>query len=142
MSKILDDAREKIGGELLAMGMFYKTNEAIMRNHLVAGIELKERTNRILAISGTTDIECSECKGQKWVWENHGSEGYQQDECSTCHGNGIIKHKWEMGVHLENGELPEIAEWAYGKAAKLDAEVIQEDMIKAGYVQEVRQAVE
>ena len=79
--------------------------------------------DQILALSGTTDIECPECGGQ--------SKSYPYT-CYTCNGDGVIKHKWKVSVTLENGELPDIG---YGLIPAVTAKAYRD----AGYVQEVRE---
>ena len=44
------------------------------------------KADQILSIPITRP--CRECGGEKWIWVNHGSEGYQQDVCPTC-TNGL-----------------------------------------------------
>ncbi len=98
MRSILDDAREKIADEikswpLLALkgGSPYYTLKA----------------TQILAISGTTDIECpaNGCvKGQYMMHDKHYT-------CRLCLGMGTIQSKWKVSVTLENGELPELGDY-------------------------------
>ena len=86
-SSILDDAREEIRWILMRLEGGVKT--------------LDEAIDDTLAIEGTTDIECPECEGES-----------RQDDisvCRTCNNLSVIKHEWEMGVHLKNGELPDLA---------------------------------
>ena len=101
-SKILDDAREKIA----EIGLEHRRIvNALSRDEGMSLVERRENiviekehfADQILALSGTTDIECDD--------ECHIGEATYPD-CRTCHGTGVIKHKWEMGVHLKNGELP------------------------------------
>ncbi len=89
-SNILDDAREKISQIIREYGSLEITC-----------------ADKILALSGTTEIECPECKGSKKL-DRHFDHHYS-NRCPKCNGHGVIKHKWEIGVHLENGELPDLA---------------------------------
>ena len=52
--------------------------------------------------------------------------------CPDCKGAGVIKHPWEMGVHLKNGELPEVKE-----DYPFEREETQLDMLNARYRQVV-----
>ena len=59
--------------------------------------------DRILATSGTTDIECENCEG----WEKIDKGVTTVHICPRCQSEGVIKHRWKVSVTLENGELPE-----------------------------------
>ena len=104
MNTELDDAREKIAEHLYAQTnsgyspAFHKGFSSCMQ------LEFGGRADQILALSGTTDIECPECKGKgiPRMWHGHHVE---TKHCPKC-DNGVIKHKWKVSVTLENGELP------------------------------------
>ncbi|KKL13442.1 hypothetical protein LCGC14_2525710, partial [marine sediment metagenome] len=65
------------------------------------------RANQILALSGTTDIECPDCEGYRSTFSEFSSESCM--DCTTCGNTGVIKHPWKVSVVLENGELPLIS---------------------------------
>ncbi len=118
MSGILDDAREKIAKELYLQSFNREAVDGIAAlwegMHGYWQNKYLEKANQILAISGTTDIECPDCRGSGKAVA-HGLKGsrsrtYKPDACPKC-DNGVIKHEWEMGVHLKNGELPSV-KWA------------------------------
>ena len=72
-----------------------KEVELKISNYLIL-FEGKELTRRqtialITHIPLSGGKVCDECNGEKWVWVNHGSDGYSQDACSTCNGTG-----WEI----------------------------------------------
>ena len=104
--------------------------------------------DKILALSGTTDIECLECEGNKGTDDI--SPSYYDQACPKCNGTGVIPYKWKVSVVLENGELPEspyrvVPEGGFSLSHKDKVSAYlhsQEDMKDAGYVQEVRQVVE
>ena len=92
-SKIHDEAREKIK-DMVHFGGFQMENRK------------KSIGELILALSGTTDIMCPECKGgQNWATKTLANRSIIV-ECSKCNSTGVIKHKWKIAVVLENGELP------------------------------------
>ncbi len=109
-SKILDDAREKIALEYLAkeyglpidaIKLCIKENK-IQENHITDAYKL---VDQILNLSGTTDIECPDCKGEgSWVEKDDACNAVG-DPCDKCNGTGVIKHPWKVSVVLENGEL-------------------------------------
>ena len=83
-SKILGDVREKIAEKLFSSRGLYRSI-----------------ADEILAISGTTGIECKKCNG-----EGHDPD-IREFICHQCSGTGVIKHPWKVSGVLENGELPE-----------------------------------
>ncbi len=96
-SKIVHDAREKIFKILFPHATFKRQSD-------------HEMIDQILALSGTTDIECPECKGKRFslIVDNGPSV-----PCDRCFGTGKGgEYKWKVSVVLENGELPkdELAE--------------------------------
>ena len=93
------------------------------------------RADQILALSGTTDIECPECKGSGGYFPKDRVKQPTNVDCPKCKGKGFFKHEWKIAVVLENGELPPVQ--PYHKARST-----QQDMLDAGYVQGVRQVVE
>lgn len=50
----------------------------------------------LLAIYCQTAGVCPECDGEKWIWVNHGSDGYSQDDCPTCKGAGKAPQDKEL----------------------------------------------
>jgi len=54
---------------------------------------------------------CPECEGQKWIWVNHGSNGYQQDECPTCGGIGEVNSIYKQ---YHRKQIAELADWEPG----------------------------
>ncbi len=65
--------------------------------------------DQILAISGTTDIRCPECKGRGEIFHRGVIDTLKAwSRCTPCNGTGSIPYKWKVSVVLENGELPEI----------------------------------
>ena len=101
--KILDDAREK-----LARNIQYTLYGA----DIIIGDDVsREIAGQILALSGTTDLECPECKGKGYgsiTWGNlEHTKVLGKSGCPRCGRTGVIKHKWKVSVVLENGELPE-----------------------------------
>ncbi len=122
--KILDDAREKIalvylakeyGLSVDAIKQCIKDNK-IRENHIT---EAHKLADQILALSGTTDIECPD-------------EATGDPDFATK-----TRYKWKVGVHLENGKLPEVKE-----DYPFEREETQLDMLNEGWVKEVRQVVE
>ncbi|KKL84051.1 hypothetical protein LCGC14_1968560 [marine sediment metagenome] len=98
-SKIIDDAREKIARKLCEQ-----------RRAIYKGFEQHwlDKADQILALSGTTDIECPECHGMKGFVDTGKSLGGSLpgwSDCSKCNGAGVIKYQWKVSVVLENGEL-------------------------------------
>ena len=106
-------------------------------------------------ISGTTDIECPECEGNgcpnKVTYSIHLGYAIDGHSCPKCGNTGVIKYPWKVSVVLENGELPkdELAELVLRQTEAIGFEEAphpyyksQQDMVDAGYVQEVRQVVE
>ena len=109
--KVIDDAREKIAQKLASMDNWRFDDLKEHSTSFNEGAPTKDhyirRANEVLAISGTTDIECPECGGEA-VFENINTGGFVSGIiCSKCNGTGVIKEPWEMGVHLKNGKLPE-----------------------------------
>ncbi len=125
-SNILDDAREKIALEISHYANFHSPSDEDY-------IPPKVFASQILAISGTTDIECPEC-----------DNGYVRDRskrlsfvpCPKCQGYGAIKHKWKVSVVLENGELPEV-DSCLEEVGRLIAVTAQSGMKDAKYKQVV-----
>ncbi len=126
-SNILDDAREKIKlefrpfhpscmmcgleGECFANDEKLGNKKGEYRRNPLLCVASQKDADQILAISGTTDIECPECmKG--FIIEPDGVTGdpdfASKTPCPKC-DNGVIKHKWKVSVTLENGELPDLA---------------------------------
>ena len=95
-SKILDDAREKIAS-------FFRI--AREEGALRKWADGKSDADEILAISGTTDIECPKCGGDGIFMERCGDSSYNSKSCDKC-DNGVIKYPWNVSVVLDNGELP------------------------------------
>ncbi len=112
-SSILDDARETLAKELHELHkhqckrMFEWDMADTSWEDLDGETRLRYRTvaRHALTLSGTTDIECSECVGYKSTFTQFSSDSYM--DCPKC-DNGVIKHKWKVSVTLENGELPDI----------------------------------
>ena len=115
MSSILDDAQEKIA-ELFRIAR----EEGAIRKWVDGMLDAKEALN----LSGTTDIMCDECDGG---WHEF------TKPCPKCQGEKSIKHKWKIAVVLEHGELPI-------KNPMCSEAVYIQDILHAGYVEEVRQA--
>ncbi len=140
--KVIDDAREKIAQKLASMDNWRFDDLKEHSTSFNEGAPTKDhyirRANEVLAISGTTDIECPECGGEA-VFENINTGGFVSGIiCSKCNGTGVIKEPWEMGVHLKNGELPDkISHAGHGVTTLELCEFIQQDMLDAGYVQKV-----
>ena len=92
-SKVIDDAREKIAKELYYLDRspeIHAWQTSMMQERYYI------RADKILALSGTTDIECPECEGSKKVWD---SLSHHMDyPRPKCNGTGIIKHPWEVKV--------------------------------------------
>ncbi len=129
-SKILHDAREKIG---LVIDKWYGSVLSTESKY-----EHFSAEHEILALSGTTDIECPECKGSGYGERVYVSRSrYEYRPCPNC-DNGVIKHKWKVSVTLENGELPENIYKNHDWAEALHVyHATQQDMLNAGYVQKV-----
>ncbi len=141
-SNILDDVREKIARQFhstyaVAVKLSDKSWDVLQDS--VKSWFLHE-ADEILALSGTTDIECPDCHGDgdQWVY----------GECETCNGTGKKKHPWKFAVVLENGELPkdELAELVIRQTEIVGMEGARhpyyqalQDMRDAGYVQEVKE---
>lgn len=115
-SRIIDNAREAVIDELTRWDYTSQRDE-------------RERANSVLALSGTTDIECP---GGCY--------------CDQCKGTGIIKYKWKVSVVLENGKLPQDEFYhaeglvllnETGEMGKKAYEESQRDMLSAGYKQVV-----
>ena len=164
MSSILDDAREKIAQKLYDVWCSSRASSGGFGNpawedlfEATKEMWLKE-ADQILALSGTTDIECPVCKGKKKARQLVEYMTSRLCECYECSGTGSIPYKWKVSVTLENGGLPV---WKMGyidypeKDGELDMEhpifsssshKFNENQAKAlhdaGYVQEVRQVVE
>ena len=85
-SKVLDDARAAIAGIIIGHDSSLVTKPF-------------EKADKILAISGTTDIECYACAFDKKML------GLRPLRCDPCGTTGTIKHKWKVSVTLENGEI-------------------------------------
>ena len=79
--RIIDDAREKIK-DMVRVGCLQIENRG------------KPIGELILAISGTTDIECPECEGRGKDYRDGGFDG-EFANCPKC-DNGVIKHKWKV----------------------------------------------
>ncbi len=148
MSSILDDAREKIAKELYYM-------DHLPEIHVWEKSQMQEfyllRANQILAISGTTDIECPDCEGYRSTFSEFSSESCM--DCTTCGNTSVIPYKWKVSIVLENGELPSGA--GVNITFKADPELTmpaqrqvydtakmaylqgEQNTIKAGYVQKV-----
>ena len=120
-SKIIDDAREKIARKLCEQ-----------RRAIYKGFEQHwlDKADQILALSGTTDIECPVCNGNPHI---------------ECSGPGKVEYKWKVSVVLENGELPrnkynssENCEHEAGFFSTHEMyDVSQQNMLKAKYKQVV-----
>ena len=148
-SKIHDEAREKIARDIYFEGDHFEEGtvanatwrdmpDGMRKNYL-------RRADQILALSGTTDIECPECKGEGVFSGNyhcsHCGKTFQIAEqaeflahqsdcdyvCPKC-DNGVIKHKWKIAVVLENGELPESPNTDYIIAQYAGEEATSEDV--------------
>ena len=132
-SKILDDARKELAKWLYYYGIIgidcdvprWEERTEAEREYFMG------KATEILAISGTTDIECPDCEGEgTGEWGGNGIM-FGFEPCPKCNGAGSIPYEWEMGVHLKNGELP--------PNPRLDAGYFtQEDIASAGYVQRVK----
>ena len=104
MSSILDDAREKIK-DMIQVGCLQIENRD------------KPIGELILAISGTTDIECPKCGGDGIILERCGDSSYNSKSCQSC-GGGTIKYKWKVSVVLENGDLPKVSKYEVAEYLK------------------------
>ncbi len=122
MSSILDDAREKIAKKLYKQ-RWYESQPSWKDSKLKS--LFRNYARQILAISGTTDIECPDCEGDF-------------KDCPRCDGSSVIKHKWKVSVTLENGELPEVDD-TYKDFGGNDTiwEESQQSMLNAKYRQVV-----
>ena len=87
-SKILDDAREAVIDELARWDYTSQRDE-------------RERANSVLALSGSTDIECPDCEGYRSTFSEFCCESYM--DCPTCGNASFIPYKWKVSVVLENG---------------------------------------
>ncbi len=99
--KIIDDAREKIA-EILEQPCDVcelEDNCDCKIRGIICPYQEK-KAYQILALSGTTDIECPEYHGT--------GLDVEPSDCAMCNGTGVIKHKWKVSVTLENGELPRL----------------------------------
>ena len=97
--KVLDDAREKIAKELYWQS--FKISGSVEDiDGLWEGMHTNwqkkylRRADQILAISGTTDIECpaNGCINGKYMMHD------KNYTCRLCLGTGTIKSKWELEV--------------------------------------------
>ena len=131
--KVLDDAREKILGEIGNRCLNNLDHPCSCEPHYREQCWGKV-ADQILALSGTTDIECKKCDG-----EGHDLD-IREFICHQCSGTGVIKHKWKVSVTLENGELPENNYTV--PDLRLGYQFAQRDMGTSGWVKEVRQVVE
>ena len=173
-SDILDDAREKIAQSMFNKDYWLRTNPHMNRADKdwkqasdTARKYWLELASVAQALSGTTDIECPECRGHVGMFsgsyhcylcgkpfripdEQAEWIAHQKDceyNCPKCDA-GVIKHKWKVSVTLENGELPKNPLTSHRErdheagfySAHEAYDLAQEDM--AEYVQEVRQVVE
>ena len=102
--KVLDDAREKIAKKLYKQ-RWYESQPPWKDSKLKS--LFRNYARQILALSGTTDIECPKCVGYRSTFTQFSSDGYM--DCPKC-DNGIIPYKWKVSVTLENGELPKLVE--------------------------------
>ena len=127
-SNILDDAREKIAKEYFA-ATDTEYREGDGRRSIFV--------DQILNLSGTTDIECPDCKGYRSTFSQFSSDSYM--DCPKC-DNGVIKYKWKVSVVLENGEIPEpdILMYTHSNPSTYFISLqTQKSMLDAGYVQKV-----
>ncbi|KKL60809.1 hypothetical protein LCGC14_2201620 [marine sediment metagenome] len=118
--KILEDAREKIASVLLQV-----FNDGFVLGEIGMGGDsetVDAALDQILAISGTTDIECPD-------------EATGDPDFATK-----TRYKWKVSVVLENGELPENNYTV--PDLRLGYQFAQRDMGTSGWVKEVRQVVE
>ena len=127
-SKIIDDAREKIAKTPIEThkyrGKRYITLDGI---------------DQLLALSGTTDIECPECGGNSLEEMATASNWIKFSPCHKCNGTGVIKHKWKVSVTLENGELPKL-DWERLSTSNItNCGKTQRDMLNEGWVKEVKE---
>ena len=100
MSRIIDDAREKIAKKLYKQRWY--ESQPSWRDSKLKSL-FRNYARQILALSGTTDIECENCED----WEKIDRGVTTVQICPRCQSDGVIKHKWKVSVTLENGELPE-----------------------------------
>ena len=137
-SKILDEAREKIAEHLYNDSTQYEYEWSYVKEKQPSLLQMfLGKANHVLALSGTTDIECPTCQGTR-MWGGPGIN----DECDDCEGKGVVKHKWEIGVHLENGELPECPYPIDVAGSSRGWKQCTQDMLNEKWVKEVRQVVE
>ena len=105
MSTILDDVREKIQDILQEVALLMETE-----GKFYCGVD-KTYADQILALSGTTDIECPTCEGGGYFPNDDTGEPNPPVggiRCPAWCDNGVIKHPWKVSVTMENGKLPEI----------------------------------
>ncbi len=151
MSSILDDAREKIANNICGWCVCDECPMGCAKYEKYCQAN-KEQTKEILAISGTTDIECPECKDGfiKGTVVIDGVTYPGANKCPAC-DNGVIKHKWKVSVTLENGELPksihelppnQILEPYTTTTVLRGYRESQQDMLNEDWVKDVRQVVE
>ena len=148
MSKIIDDAREKIAKELYlkcikwtgTADWYYKWDEAPEE----VRADWRNEADQILALSGTKDIECPECGGsgrrkQKLHRTPRPASAFP---CHLCNGKKVIPYKWKVSVTLENGELPRWVDNKDWSTRYSTYEGAQKNMLNEGWVKDVRQVVE
>ena len=120
--KVIDDAREKIilefrpfhpscmmcglEGECFANDEKLGNKKGEYRRNPLLCVAAQKDADQILALSGTTDIECPKCKGGNWQHPTLGE--LHSCECPKCNGQPS-NYKWKVGVTLENGELPDMS---------------------------------
>ncbi len=141
-TRIIDDAREKIAKELYwqsfgVPGSVKDIDTLWDGMHINWQNKYLKRADQILALSGTTDIECPECGGSGHLQHKPHKHSRYLNDCPKC-DNGVIKHKWEVSVTLENGELPENIYKNHDWAEALHVyHATQQDMRDANYRQVV-----
>ena len=153
-SRIIDDAREKIAREVASIRGLLPWDtlpdrkvEKQFNRYLVNGFASKEGcfeyADQILAISGTTDIECPICKGEGYFPNDDTGEPNPPVggiRCPAWCDDGSIPHKWMVSVVLENGEIPEpdILMYTHSNPSTYFISLqTQKSMLNAGYVQKV-----
>ncbi len=157
MSSILDDAREKIAIGLFKheQGVMVADNKRLPPELSLGELHVSEwdrldepsreywrtRADVALSASGTTDIECPECKSSGHLQHKPHKHSRYLNDCPHC-DDGVIKYPWKVSVVLENGELPKL-DWERLSTSNItNCGKTQRDMLNEGWVKKVRQVVE
>ncbi len=128
MSKIIDDAREKIAECLYNDSTHYEYEWDYVKKRQPSLLQMfLGKAAHVLALSGTTDIECPDCGGSGHLQHKPHKHSRYLNDCPKCE-NGVIKHKWKVSVTLENGELPKSPDTEYVIAQYAGEEATPEDV--------------